>query len=329
MSNRGLVGVVAATLALVALALLGLHSRLDSRYRIAGTDRLYTGFIFVWDWWERAEPAQLDDDADIVMYASSVGGYALFPYEIQERGRWLVRRTAIDDHRVMSITRYNQPNLLHFSPFFAEHSERRRLIIVADTGLLGFWDAPASTEDVILASLFEWRVRFERAVWPRWLQYDSLAEVREANAVVAAQSGEQPFARLLHPMNEQTPDGILQARRMGDGIDGLRFTELHEPALAALRQFVEDGNEVWILSYARSEALEPVYGPRMERVHAAVAGFAEQQAGIEYLRVPSLPADHYYDHGHYNPAGAARFAEWFRAQLAARAAEQPLPGRFR
>lgn len=325
MTNRLLVLTIALTLVYVTGAVWLVRGHLVSQYQIPGTDRTYPGFTFIWDWWERPQPHSLDDDAEVVAYIASVGAYSLFPHELQERGKWLVRRREVAGRRLMAVSRYNEHNLQYFTPFFAEHSERTRTILVVDNGLLGLWDERPEAKEVVLASLFVWRARLER-LWPQWLQYDALGEVRRENIKKVARSEAEPFFRDMIEVDGEKVDGYLQPRLMGDGVEGLRFEALSEPALESLRQFARDGNDVWILSYARSDAVEPRYGQRMSRVRQAVSDFAAQHDGIEHLYYPAMEARFYRDHGHMNPAGSKRFVAWLGEQFAAQERGEPLPG---
>ncbi len=325
MTNRGLAFVLLVTMGYVAGALYAIHATMRSTHGVPGTDRAYPGFVFVWDWWRRSSPADVYDDADVIAYVSSMIGYGLYPHEVQERGKWLVHPDHLAGHDMAFIGRYDQPNIHHYAPFFADHRERARTIIVLENALLGNWDAEPTPKETILAAMFLVRHRLEQGL-PEHLRYDPLGEVREANRSLVAQSLERPYFRELTQVDDQTIDEVLKMRLILDGLAGVRFTGLPTDTRQTLEQFVRDGNEVWILSMARSEVVEPVYGKRMVPVREAIADFAAEHPGIEHLYFPPMQTRFYRDHGHVNPAGSEVFRSWLAAQLHAHDAGQPLPG---
>lgn len=325
MTNRALVVIVTLTLAYVASGLFAAYRSIASAYGDPGSGRVYSSFIFVWDWWERASPSEVYEDAELVAYVSSVAGYAIFPHDISEHGKWIIRQETVQGRKMAFFRRYNQASLHHYAPFFAEHRERARTILVEDTALLGNMDRPPSSDEVISSALFLARCTMERR-WPAWLRFDALAGIRASNRAHIERSRADHFFREFKEVDGVLSDVFLEPRMMIDGIDGLRFEAIPEATRETLRQFVRDGNEVWILSIERSDLIEPRYSQRMARARAAVAELAEHEEGIEYLYFPTMPERFYRDHAHMNPAGSERFHAWLGAQLDARDGGLPLPG---
>lgn len=193
--------------------------------------------------------------------------------------------------------------------------------------MLGNWDLPPTLMEELVAAVFWLRCDVERW-WPASVQFDVLGDMWERNRRWVRESEAKPNFREITRVDGRIVDEILEKRLLFEAFDGIKFTAIDEQTQQTLRQFVRDGNQVWILSVARSEPVEPLYAKRMARARLAISAFADAEPGVEHLYYPPMDVELYRDHGHMNPAGSVHFQAWLGAQLDARDQGGPLLGSF-